>query len=100
MVQVDDIVVSLCFQLLDHQFPTMGQYMQFVDIRIMLNHGPELILHQEMNFSIRHLLLQATDDGCGEDDITDGGEPYDEEFWNGLLFMVLISNIRCQIFGY
>lgn len=87
-MQVDDIVVTLCFQLLDHQLPAMGQYMQFVDIRIMLDHGAEFILYQEMHFGIGHLLLQATDDRCGEYDITDGGESYDEKLGDGFRFTV------------
>jgi hypothetical protein len=49
----------------------------------VFHHGPEYIFYEKMHFGIRHLLFQATNDRCGEYNITNGGKPYDEEFRHG-----------------
>jgi hypothetical protein len=36
--------------------------MEFVDVRISLDHGVKGFFYGEMDFGIRHLLFDATDD--------------------------------------
>ena len=42
---------------------------------------------EHMEFSIRQLLLDATDDRGGEHDVADGAEPYEEYFFQNTIFV-------------
>lgn len=57
MVQVNNKIIILRFQLFHHQFPAVRQHMNFINIWVMFNHREEFILYQKMNFCICHLLL-------------------------------------------
>lgn len=60
--------------------------MKMIDIRVGFEDGVESLLDGEMHFRIRHLLLNATDDGSGEDDIADGAEPGNEDLFQSRIF--------------
>ena len=99
MVQVNDVIIVLRFQFFYHQFPTMRQHMQLINVWIVLNNGKEFIFYQKMNFCIRNLFFQATNDRSSEYNITDGRKTYDEEFGHTLFFnkvQVFIKSFLCH----
>ncbi len=61
--------------------------MQLVDIRIGFYYRIEFLFGKKVYLCIRQLLLQATDDGCGEYDVANGTEAYDEDFLQALFFL-------------
>src|SRR5262245_21902835 len=77
MMQVDDIVIVLFTTFMDHQFPTMGQDMQLVDMRIVFDDRAKGFLGEEVYFCVGDLFFKTADHRRGEDYVADRGESYD-----------------------
>ena len=59
-MQVDNVVIVFKFQFFNHQFPTMSQYMQLVDIRIVLYYITESFFYKKMYFGTWDLFFSNT----------------------------------------
>lgn len=64
-----------------------------VDVRIGFDYRIEFLFGKKVYLRIRQLLLQATDDGCGEYDVANGTEAYNEDFLQALFFC-MFKNIK------
>lgn len=78
-MKIDDIVKIFLLQLRDSALQVLFQKMQFVDVGIGLENGPERSFGEIVNFGRGHLLLQATDHRGGQNNIANGRETDDQE---------------------
>ncbi len=70
VMQIDHLVEGLLSKLIDQQGITPLPQMQPIDIGIVLQYRPKRSFGQYMNLGAGHLLLQATNNGGGEDNVT------------------------------
>lgn len=68
MMQVDDMVEVF----FDERREVFLVYMQFIDVRIGLQHGSKNTFYQVMQLYLGQLLFEAAHNGRGEYDIPNG----------------------------
>lgn len=97
-MQVDDLIVFLRLELMQHQFKAVPEYMDLIQVRIGRKYPCKCLFGEEMDLGIRHFLTQATDDRCGQHDIADGGKTDDQEFHETVLWEDLLRLQVVQVF--
>ena len=80
-MQVKYIIELFYFQGLEQGMHVTIQDMDFIDKRIYPDQGKEFLFGKKMHLNILYLLFQAAQYRCGEYDITDGTETYDQVFY-------------------
>ena len=93
-MKIDDIVELESSQIPDTLLHVSFEGVYLIHIGIGFQKRCKCRLGKKMNFSVFHLIFQMTQNGCGQDDISNGAKP-DNEVFNHL-YQVLEKENQCQ----
>ena len=80
MMKVDDLIIVFIFKPCDEIADVFGERMDFVYVGIMIDKWGECFFSEEVDLGVK-LIFEDARDGGGEDNVTDGREADDEEFF-------------------
>jgi hypothetical protein len=76
-MEVNDVIVVFFFQFMYQQIPIIVEIIKFINVRIGSNYFMKVELGEVMHFCIGHLLFETTDDGGGENNVSNRAESDD-----------------------
>jgi len=95
-MQVNNIIITFISKTRNNFTNILFNRIYFIDIRIFPNKRYKLLFGEKMDLSIIQLFLQASDNWCCQNNISNGTEPYDQYFFQDLNeydFKQLFANI-------